>query len=59
MGFVTCGYCGHPGTHATIAPPSGGVKRCTGCPQCEADARAEAEAAQAARAAQQAREQLQ
>jgi hypothetical protein len=39
--MVTCGYCGHPGVHATILPPDSGTKRCTGCAQCAADAAAE------------------
>jgi hypothetical protein len=33
--MVTCGFCGHPGEHATITTTYGGVKYCTGCPYCQ------------------------
>jgi hypothetical protein len=41
MGFSTCGWCGHAGTHAEINPPT---RRCGDCAQCQRDANAEDEA---------------
>jgi hypothetical protein len=50
MALTTCGFCGHPGTHATIMSTSGGggKQRCTGCAQCQAEAEAETAAQQTA-----------
>jgi Pyruvate/2-oxoacid:ferredoxin oxidoreductase delta subunit len=33
--MVICGYCGHPGAHATIVKEVGGTKYCTGCSICQ------------------------
>lgn len=46
--MVTCGFCGHPGTHATIIEGPGAPTRCCGCPHCEAEAAAERAAAKRA-----------
>jgi hypothetical protein len=33
--MVTCGFCKHPGIHATTGPSIGGIHYCTGCPKCQ------------------------
>jgi hypothetical protein len=39
----TCGFCGHPGTHATVIESPGAPTHCTGCPLCEAKRQLDAE----------------
>jgi hypothetical protein len=41
--MITCGFCGHPGTHATIIE-RGQATYCTGCPQCQEELRRLSEA---------------
>jgi hypothetical protein len=44
--MVTCGFCGHPGTHATITTTYGGVQYCTGCRYCQIELQRKRQAAE-------------
>jgi transcription elongation factor Elf1 len=46
---TTCPFCGHNGAHAPATlTPSGGVRYCSSCPECETELEQMADASHAA-----------